>query len=100
MDRFPDRTEADVYLWVMRHRGELERQLGRDVGPAASAIDYAEHVSPWRGLLPRLGRAARAIAGVPVRLLRARAPGPDGASPPPPAPTLAGGNRDGAGGGG
>jgi len=56
MGHFPKRTEADIYLWVMRHRGELERRLGHDLGPAASAEDYAEHVSPWRGLLPRLGR--------------------------------------------
>jgi hypothetical protein len=83
MERFPNRTEADVYLWVMRHRGELERRSGRDVGPAASAIDYAEHVSPWRGILPGLGRVAKGLLGAPVRLLRARRPpGADGAGPP------------------
>jgi len=54
MERFPNRTEADIYLWVMRHRWELERRYGRDVGPAPAAEDYAEHVSPWRGVLPRL----------------------------------------------
>ena len=78
MDRFPDRTEADVYLWVTRHRWELERQLGRDIGPEASAADYADHVSPWRGLLPRVGHAARALVGAPVRLLRPRPRNRDG----------------------
>ncbi|MDP9363052.1 MAG: DUF4032 domain-containing protein, partial [Chloroflexota bacterium] len=78
MDRFPDRTEADVYLWVTRHRWELERQLGHDVGPEASAADYADHVSPWRGLLPRVGHAARTLVGAPVRLLRPRPGNRDG----------------------
>ena len=72
MERFPNRTEADVYLWVMRYRYELERRLGHDVGPAASASDYAETVSPWRGVLPRLGGAARGLAALPGRLLRPR----------------------------
>jgi len=56
-EKFPNRTEADIYLWVVRHRWELERQLGHDVGPAASAVDYAEHVrspSPWRAALDGL----------------------------------------------
>ena len=61
MARFPNRTEADIYLWVMAHRWDLERRLGRDPGPAASAEDYAEHVSPWRGLLPRLGGLVRGV---------------------------------------
>jgi len=52
MERFPNRTEADVYLWVMRHRHELEQRVGHDVGPADSAVDYAAHVSPWRGIVP------------------------------------------------
>nr|MBA3413834.1 transcriptional regulator [Chloroflexia bacterium] len=60
-DRFPNRTEADIYLWVVRHRGELERRLGHDVGPAASAADYAEHVRP-----PSRWRAG--LAGVRARL--------------------------------
>ena len=52
MERFPNRTEADVYLWVMRHRHELEQRVGHDVGPADSAVDYAAHVAPWRGIVP------------------------------------------------
>jgi hypothetical protein len=64
-DRFPNRTEADIYLWVVRHRWELERQLGHDVGPTASAVDYADHVrpsSPWRAALDRL-RSWRPFGG-------------------------------------
>ena len=61
MERFPDRTEADVYLWVMRHRSEIEREIGHDIGPAPAAEALAESTEPpaavawvadaWRGLL-------------------------------------------------
>jgi hypothetical protein len=60
-ERFPNRTEADIYLWVTRHRWELERRLGHDVGPAASALDYAEAARPLRAWRTRLGDAARRI---------------------------------------
>ena len=49
-----DRTEADIYLWVMRHRYELEEREGHDVGPVASAVDYAEGVEARRTPLVRL----------------------------------------------
>ncbi len=42
LDEFPDLTEADIYLWVMRHRHDLEEREGHDVGPIESARDYAE----------------------------------------------------------
>jgi len=42
LEEFPRLTEADIYLWVMRHRHHLEEEEGHDVGPAASAEDYAD----------------------------------------------------------
>jgi hypothetical protein len=42
LDQFPRLTEADIYLWVMRHRHALEEREGHDVGPIESAQDYAE----------------------------------------------------------
>jgi hypothetical protein len=42
LDEFPNLTEADIYLWVMRHRHALGEQEGHDVGPVESANDYAE----------------------------------------------------------
>jgi len=42
LEEFPNLTEADIYLWVMRHRHMLEEREGHDVGPVASANDYAE----------------------------------------------------------
>lgn len=75
-ERFPNRTEADIYLWVTRHRWDLERRLGHDIGPAASALDYAESATPlraWRGRLDaikeavarRLGRAGSTTPAAP-----------------------------------
>jgi nucleotide-binding universal stress UspA family protein len=34
---FPDRTEADLYLWLSRHRGRLVRELGFDLPSEAIA---------------------------------------------------------------
>lgn len=61
-ERFPNRTEADIYLWVIHHRWNLERQVGHDIGPAASAADYAEHVRPpslWRTVVDTVGQRLR-----------------------------------------
>ncbi|MDQ3514466.1 MAG: hypothetical protein M3462_12585, partial [Chloroflexota bacterium] len=63
LDRLPHHTEADVYLWVMRHRGELEQQLGQDVGPIASATDYAEEVAERSTASARLRAVLRRILG-------------------------------------
>ncbi len=55
-ERFPNHTEADIYLWVIRHRWELEKQLGHDVGPARSAEDFALHGGGPSSLRDRLAR--------------------------------------------
>ncbi|MBA3643314.1 MAG: transcriptional regulator [Chloroflexia bacterium] len=78
MERFPNRTEADVYLWVMRHRHELEQRVGHDVGPADSAVDYAAHVSPWRGIVPGISDFVGKLTTWPQR--RGRDPKPPPAS--------------------
>ncbi len=80
LKRFPGHTEADLYLWVMRHRRELEERYGYDIGPAASAADYVETVGPRRALPARLAHGLRVLLRLPFRLLRgvarrAQAPG-------------------------
>jgi hypothetical protein len=57
--RFPDRSEADIYLWVVAHRDELERRYGHEVDPAESASDYARAVKREATLTRRLSRATR-----------------------------------------
>jgi hypothetical protein len=48
--RFPRRSKADLYLWIMAHRELLEEREGHEVSPEASAVDYAEglqqHLDP------------------------------------------------------
>lgn len=34
---FPQRTETDIYLWLMKHRAELTKQLGWDLGTEEAA---------------------------------------------------------------
>jgi nucleotide-binding universal stress UspA family protein len=41
MQDFPGRTEADLYLWIARHRSELEDLLGWDVPVGPAAADFA-----------------------------------------------------------
>lgn len=63
LDAFPRLTEADIYLWVMKHRAELGEEAGHDVGPVESAEDYAEIMTGDRGvgdiISSALGRTSR-----------------------------------------
>ena len=34
---FPNRTLTDLYVWMAKHRGELEKELGWDIRPEAAA---------------------------------------------------------------
>ncbi|HEV2529490.1 MAG TPA: hypothetical protein VGT61_13670 [Thermomicrobiales bacterium] len=61
LDRFPSRTDADVYLWVMRHRTELEHRVGQDVGPLAAAEDYAEEIVDRNRPVHRLVEGTRGL---------------------------------------
>jgi nucleotide-binding universal stress UspA family protein len=40
---FPNRTNADLYLWLYEHREELEAQLGWEVSPERAADDLVRH---------------------------------------------------------
>jgi len=68
MRRFPGRTEADLYLWIMDHRYFLSEKYGYDVGSERATLDFSKKHAPglykrfsqrmklaWRGKLePRL----------------------------------------------
>ncbi len=43
---FPERTEADLYLWISRHRAKLETALGWHVETEAAAADLESQFSP------------------------------------------------------
>jgi hypothetical protein len=68
-DRFPEHTEADVYLWVMRHRHAIEREQGHDIGPGPAAKDYAETAQP-QGPVQRVTGALRGLLALPERIIR------------------------------
>lgn len=45
---FPDRTETDLYLWIMDHRHYLTEQVGHDLGPYEAVARYTEALGPLR----------------------------------------------------
>lgn len=53
---FPGRTETDLYLWIFRHRLELEKRLGLSVDDEVAATDFAhEHGLTANRRLARVG---------------------------------------------
>ncbi len=42
---FPERTVTDLYLWILRHRVELEKKLGWSIDPETAAADLAAKCS-------------------------------------------------------
>jgi nucleotide-binding universal stress UspA family protein len=71
---FPERTETDLYLWVLEHRGALEEALGWEPDTAAAAADMAAQSSP---------RPRRVVARVGERILDAIMPDGLETGPPP-----------------
>ena len=57
LSEFPGRTHADLYLWILRHRAELEKELDWEIRTEAAAADLAERHSrePDR-IFSRVGR--------------------------------------------
>ena len=41
LSEFPGRTHADLYLWILRHRAELEKELNWEIRTEAAAADFA-----------------------------------------------------------
>ena len=57
LEHFPQRTEAELYLWVMDHRYFLSEEAGRDVPAEEATSDFAERFGEhtlwerWKALL-------------------------------------------------
>ncbi|RME36151.1 MAG: DUF4032 domain-containing protein [Thermoflexia bacterium] len=45
LKHFPDRTEADLYLWIIDHQHFLREQFGPRVQPEEAARHFADHYS-------------------------------------------------------
>jgi hypothetical protein len=44
LQRFPNRSEADIYLWVMAHRGALEEREDHSVAPEEAVANLASEI--------------------------------------------------------
>ncbi|UCG24201.1 MAG: universal stress protein [Chloroflexota bacterium] len=54
---FPGRTETDLYLWIGKHRADLEDLLGWDIPYSTAAADLADsEVRARKSILSRLGQ--------------------------------------------
>ncbi len=65
LDAFPRLTEADIYLWVMKHRSALGEEAGHDIGPIESAQDYAEIMTGEQSVSDRISTALGRISREP-----------------------------------
>jgi hypothetical protein len=61
LKEFPNRTEADLYLWIIDHQHFLKERLGPRVGAEQAARHFAAHYT--RKPLKRLWRQATRLAG-------------------------------------
>ncbi len=69
----PGRTETDLYLWILEHRGALEEELGWPVRPEAAAADLAKQFAPRR-VVSRIGE--KILSAVrPAELMDGPSPG-------------------------
>jgi nucleotide-binding universal stress UspA family protein len=71
---FDDRTEADLYLWIMDHRAELGKDVEWEVNPELAARDLVERYSP---------RPEHVVARTGERLVQAVVPEAIVPGPPP-----------------
>lgn len=58
VSRFPGRTSADLYMWIVKHWDELKRRYGEEYSMKDAAIDFSSRYgkSMWARLLERLRR--------------------------------------------
>ncbi|RPI95690.1 MAG: hypothetical protein EHM39_11575, partial [Chloroflexi bacterium] len=79
LDLFPGRTEADLYVWVARHRKELEEQYGTRVSLRDAVSRITEEQQQRKsGTVERVVEtAARSVAG----LVRSLTPSPSHEEP-------------------
>lgn len=75
LHEFPGRTEADLYIWLSRHRAALQEALGWEVPPTAAASDLAaQHSQTPQRVAARLGERLKE-ALTPEELVEGPEPG-------------------------
>jgi nucleotide-binding universal stress UspA family protein len=72
---FPDRTETDLYLWILDHRDQLGQELAWEIEPEVAAEDLVDRFSPQLGqVVRRAMQKVRAII-LPKGITPGPAPG-------------------------
>jgi nucleotide-binding universal stress UspA family protein len=72
---FPDRTETDLYLWILDHRDQLGQELAWEIEPEVAAEDLVGRFSPKLGqVVRRVMQKVRAIV-LPKGITPGPAPG-------------------------
>jgi len=63
MREFPNRTEADLYLWIIHHREDLREHCGLQVDTGEAAADFAAQHSerPLSQVVRRAKQAAQSV---------------------------------------
>jgi nucleotide-binding universal stress UspA family protein len=74
LQEFPARTETDLYVWISKHRDEIEKELGWEVRTEAAVDDLVTQFST---------RPRRIAARIKERVLDAALPEVLEAGPPP-----------------
>lgn len=66
MEQFPERTAADLYLWICRHREEVARYTGAVPTPAVAVTDLAAESEAEASATTRVVKSVkRALANKP-----------------------------------
>ena len=76
LDRFPERSEADVYLWVMANREALEEREGQELDPESTASAFADVIERESTLAAKIGRMPRVVRRGIRKMARPRPAGP------------------------
>ncbi|NCN04335.1 MAG: transcriptional regulator [Spirochaetales bacterium] len=55
---FPERTESDLYMWLVKHWHFLKEQYGQEISPAAAAADFKRKFAGglWRKIASLFSR--------------------------------------------
>ena len=64
LDKFPDRTETDLYLWISRHQSNLEQELGWAIDAPGIAEDLVYKFSP--NITTRISKMANRILDIMI----------------------------------
>ncbi|MCB0209108.1 MAG: universal stress protein [Anaerolineae bacterium] len=65
---FPNRTETDLYAWIVQHQAELRQELGWEVAPSNVAANLANVADsrPWQIVKRTADKVRQALTPLPL----------------------------------